>query len=167
MIIKPIPYILLLGVLGLTGCCDDNDKSPGQSAPPTAQASQQQALKDFSAEVSTSGKLENLKMGETVILPVVIKNTGTENWLPPIDRPINFGYHWLDETGQNPVVFDGIRTGLPQGLQAGAQIELQAKIQAPDTPGKYILRLTLVQETVAWFENKGMKPLDIVVMVNP
>ena len=38
-------------------------------------------------------------------------------------------------------------------------------VYAPGQPGRYILRVTMVQENVAWFEDRGAKPLDIPVLV--
>jgi hypothetical protein len=174
---RSLGYIIIAGSLGIAGCCDGDKSNAAKQAaeaakPPAAQAvtvpvtpAKQAPLKEFAAEVLTTAKLESLKPAETVTVPVTVKNTGKENWPPPADKPINFAYHWLDETGQKMIVQDGIRTALPQGLAAGGQINLQAQVQAPDQPGKYILRLTLVQEIVAWFEDKGMKPLDLTVTV--
>jgi hypothetical protein len=65
------------------------------------------------------------------------------------------------------VVMDGQRTPLPRDIQPGEEVTLNAKIQAPNRPGDYTLRLTMVQERVAWFENYGAQPLDISVKVTP
>jgi hypothetical protein len=40
-------------------------------------------------------------------------------------------------------------------------------VRAPDAPGRYTLRLSLVQEGVAWFDARGARPLDLVVDVGP
>jgi hypothetical protein len=37
--------------------------------------------------------------------------------------------------------------------------------EAPADPGGYVLRITRVQENVAWFDNRGMKPLDLPISI--
>lgn len=63
------------------------------------------------------------------------------------------------------VVFEGIRTSLPRDLPPGETAALSATIQGPPQEGKFILRLTMVQEGVAWFEKFGGQPLDLPVTV--
>jgi hypothetical protein len=38
-------------------------------------------------------------------------------------------------------------------------------ITAPDKPGRYVLAYDLVHETVAWFSQKGVIPLEIDINV--
>ncbi len=63
------------------------------------------------------------------------------------------------------VVFDGIRTPLPHDLKPGEQAALSATIQGPPQTGEFILRVTMVEEGVAWFEQWGGQPLDLPVTV--
>lgn len=71
---------------------------------------------------------------------------------------------WLSRRGQL-VVMGGRRTVLPHDVQPGETVTLNAAIQAPDQPGDYTLRVTMVKESVAWFENRGAQPLDLPVKV--
>ena len=50
------------------------------------------------------------------------------------------------------VIYNGERTSL--SLLAFSKEEIQATIIAPDNPGSFILKITLVQEGVAWFDDQ-------------
>ena len=63
------------------------------------------------------------------------------------------------------VVFDGERTPLPRDLEPGNSATLKAVILPPKPPGTYTLEITLVQEGVAWFPEKGGAKLSIPVAV--
>jgi cell division septation protein DedD len=77
---------------------------------------------------------------------------------------VNLAYHWLDQKGRM-VVFDGERTPLPHDLKPGESVTLKALIQPPEKAGSYTLEITLVQEGVAWFPEKGGGKLSIPVEV--
>jgi hypothetical protein len=125
------------------------------------------ALKEFSQELRSDAPPKTLRVSETVRIPVSVKNTGTVPW-PAFGfkdmSPVHLAYHWLDETGR---IYqrDGERTGLPQVVAPAEEIFLRAIVQAPAQPGRFILRLTMLQENVAWFDARGAKPLDIPVVV--
>lgn len=187
---KKLFFPFIICILAILGCNEKNKTTKQQAvippaanskpvvSPPPAVANQT-VLKEYSAEINLVGKLETLKPEQKIMLPVTVKNTSQENWLPSPDMlaeteaeypnlpigPIAVCYHWLNEDGTKDVVYEGYRTFFPKGLQAGAQIEMQALIKAPPQPGKYLLRLTLVKSRMAWFEEKGMKPLDLMVVV--
>lgn len=81
-------------------------------------------------------------------------------------NPVHFSYHWLDGTGEQVVVFDGERTRLPMSLMPGDERQMQASVVAPASPGRYMLRLTLVQEGIAWLDGSGSTAFcDAVVTV--
>ncbi len=62
------------------------------------------------------------------------------------------GYRWFDaSTGQ--VVKDSERTLLPHAVAPGAEITLHARLNAPWGPGHFELRVSPVQENVAWFDD--------------
>ncbi len=74
-------------------------------------------------------------------------DTTLTSWQP---RPIHLCYHWFNEAGET-VVFDGLRTVLPK-TSPGAEQVVVMQVEAPWQPGKYLLRLTMVQELVCWFD---------------
>jgi hypothetical protein len=127
--------------------------------------SQPVVLKEFAQEITADSNIEKMSVGKIVEIPVRVKNISQETWpAGTVENPVNLAYHWLDSTGKM-IVLDGMRTPLPNDLAPGSSVNLQAKIQAPDQPGSYTLQLTVVQESVAWFENKGAKTLNMPVTV--
>ena len=80
---------------------------------------------------------------------------------------MNLSYHWLDESGRM-VVKDGLRTEIPLPVPPGGRVSVEQKVVAPEVPGRYILELDPVFETVAWFSEKnGGKTLRLPVEVLP
>lgn len=68
-------------------------------------------------------------------------------------NPVHVAYHWLDAERSRIVVFDGERTRLHASLMPGEERKLLALIVAPSVAGRYVLRLTLVQEGIAWLDD--------------
>ena len=80
---------------------------------------------------------------------------------------VDLAYHWLDASGKR-VVEDGLRTPMPWPVPPGGRVSVQQKVLAPPAPGRYVLELDPVFETVAWFAQKnGGKTLRIPVEVLP
>lgn len=143
------------------------EKAPSSIAVPAQPAAPSQAvvLKEFAQELTADSNIEKMSVGKIVEIPVRVKNISQETWpAGTVENPVNLAYHWLDSTGKM-IVLDGIRTPLPNDLAPGSSVNLQARIQAPDQPGSYTLQFTMVQEQVAWFENKGAKTLTMPVTV--
>jgi hypothetical protein len=154
---------LLLGVsVDPEGLSDANQPRQAKKAVVPA------PLKEFVQELSSSAPVHTLRVNEQVTLPVTVKNSGTEIWPATADPTgkyvVHLSYHWLANAG-TVVVRDGVRTELPQDLAPGEAVALAATLQAPAEAGEYVLRLTMVQEQVAWFENQGGQPLDMPVTV--
>jgi cyclopropane fatty-acyl-phospholipid synthase-like methyltransferase len=78
------------------------------------------------------------------------------------NNPIHISYHWLDSQANNYLVFEGERTKIFPPLEAkeylleniAATSNYRAKVMALPKRGNYILRVTLVQELVRWFEQE-------------
>jgi hypothetical protein len=161
--------------LGLTLNLPGGDRSraqPTYMVPVQITPEQQTFLQDFpQARVP-----KTMVAGQITKIFAVVQTHSNFAWLKPnkVKNPVNFSYHWLNAQGEM-VVFEGERTALPWGLfydrnsvydfGANTTAGLQAKIKAPDRPGDYILRLTMVQEGVAWFDAKGAKTKDIPVTI--
>jgi hypothetical protein len=69
--------------------------------------------------------------------------------------PIHLSLHWYDQNG-TLVLFEGSRSELFPPLLPGQSYSYSVQFAAPPTPGKYILRLTLVQEAVIWLDELGV-----------
>lgn len=121
-------------------------------------------LKTFAQAIAAPKKSLQMKVDAVIKLPVYLRNTSNFIWSSQAENPVVFSYHWLD-VNEKVLVWDGERTDLPSPVPPQASISLNATIKAPDIPGKYTLRLTMVQEGVAWFDEEAAKTEDIVVTV--
>jgi hypothetical protein len=112
---------------------------------------------------------EAMRVGSPVTIPVRITNPTTETWSAAGDGTgvlsVRLSYRWLD-IGGRAIVVDGLRTLLPGDLGPGESLVVDAKVAPPDMPGRYVLRLSLVQEAVAWFdaESGGASEMEIDVL---
>ncbi len=79
---------------------------------------------------------------------------------------MQLSYHWLDPLG-NPIVWDGLRTALPQVVEPGIELDVEIAVLAPRPPGAYRLAFDLVEEHRFWFQELGSTPLDVPVEVRP
>jgi abequosyltransferase len=66
-------------------------------------------------------------------------------------HPVNVGYRWVGTDGE--VVLEGQRTALRRPLAPRGEAELTLRLRTPWTPGTYELRISPVQELVAWFDD--------------
>ncbi len=105
---------------------------------------------EFAQEILAPGAPATLVPGETIRLPVILKNTSSFIWSPTSGTPTHFAYRWQDRQGKI-VVAEGLRSPLPMDVAPGDRVALNAMIKAPKQPGRYRLLLTMVQESVAWF----------------
>ena len=82
-------------------------------------------------------------------------------------HPVNLAYHWLDRK-RRTVVHDGIRTPLRPWLPAHSRREYEMRVLTPPEPRAYILRVTLVQEGVQWFDTPPANAFcDAAITVSP
>jgi 2-polyprenyl-3-methyl-5-hydroxy-6-metoxy-1,4-benzoquinol methylase len=80
-------------------------------------------------------------------------------------NPVHIAYHWMNENASDYIVFDGERTkmfpSLNKTMAAFPKIlfnqvqkgTYSVKVKSLGQEGKYILRVTLVQESVRWFDS--------------
>lgn len=98
---------------------------------------------------------EKVRAGETIELPIQVVNQNIETWCSFGKHPVLLSYHWLDADGKM-YIYDGIRTELEGGrLEHGETIDQSMTLTVPDEIGAFTLILTLVQEQVCWFEDRG------------
>ena len=86
--------------------------------------------------------------------------------LPLSSRALCVSYHWLDaDDRERVVVWDGPRTPVRRILAPGETWAGGFTVQAPELPGRYLLRVDLVREGVAWFSPKGAVTMEAAVLV--
>jgi hypothetical protein len=96
----------------------------------------------------------SVEAGKTFNAITRLWNRSGHPWEGAGTARISLSYHWLDEGGK-VVVRDGLRTPLPLPIPDGGRISVQQQIAAPPQPGKYVLELDPVFESVAWFSEKN------------
>jgi hypothetical protein len=90
-----------------------------------------------------------LHRAQKISLPVQIQNPGSETWVGTARFPVTVSYKWFESGNMLPI--EGERTVFPGSIQPGAATTVNIRVVAPERPGHYALRITLVQEGVAWF----------------
>ena len=110
-------------------------------------------------EVKTLVSNVTVQRGQDVSVPVQVRNVAS----PELEKGanINLGGRWYNETG---LVDEGVR--LPAGpLAVGAATTFSFSVHAPEKPGRYTLRVDLVEEGSHWFGDSGDWPATVEVAV--
>lgn len=82
----------------------------------------------------------------------LIENQGSRDFVSAPPYPVHISYQWIDPaTGLRLDGIEGRRTVLQKPLAPRQPQTYSVYIQSPKRSGEFILRLTLVQEWVAWF----------------
>jgi hypothetical protein len=107
------------------------------------------------------------RAGEAFFVTTRLFNRSRYPWTADGAARVNLAYHWLDAAGKR-IVEDGLRTPMPWPVPPGGRVSMRQKVLAPPAPGRYILELDPVFETVAWFSQKnGGQTLRIPIEVLP
>lgn len=99
-------------------------------------------------------------------LPLRVTNTGDTLWLAGAGQPghVNVGGHLLD-TELRPLERCFFADALPRDVSPGESIDLEAQLYLPARLGAFVLRVDLIDEKVAWFEQCGSATLDVELRV--
>ncbi len=109
--------------------------------------------------------IARMKRGAVEQVEVEIFNRSKQPWEWSSYYPISLCYHWLNDSG-HCVLMDGVRTRMPvKSIYPGQSAAADMRVRAPEQAGKHILVLTMVQEKVCWFEEKGFEPVRTEVEV--
>jgi SAM-dependent methyltransferase len=85
-------------------------------------------------------------------VPVVLSNNTAWDLRSAVPHPVHLCYHWLDAVTGECLVFDGERTLLHPVLRRGGLESYEMAVATPASPGVCLLRATLVQEGIRWFD---------------
>ena len=105
--------------------------------------------------------------GASVGLPLTVRNTGDTLWRHEESQAggyVRLGGHLLSESGE-PADWDFFRAPLPCPVAAGRTVSFEARFRLPDRAGRHLLRLDLVDEGVAWFEQHGSPTTELELLV--
>lgn len=123
----------------------------------------QQPLTSFRQVLTSSITRLTLHRNEETKLPVIIHNPATETWTSTGKYPVTISYKWFKAGKMLPL--EGERTVLPNAVSPNQSVQASVRVVAPDQAGAFALRVTLVQEAVAWFMLKSNTFLELPVIV--
>jgi hypothetical protein len=123
---------------------------------------------DLRASISVVSAPATLRTGEQSILRVRVRNEGSSVWLAQ-DRTgapvqVSLGNHWLDSEGKVVINDDGRRPVI-EDVRPGQEVEVALTVNAPKSPGEYMIELDMLQEGVSWFALKGSPTVRLKVKV--
>jgi hypothetical protein len=103
-----------------------------------------------------------MKPGERLTVTVTFRNTSTETWPDPRSTggapseagAVRLSYRWWTPNQPLPTTYT-VRADLRAPLKPGESATLPIAVTAPSSPGDYKLQFDLVDELVAWFEERG------------
>ncbi len=100
--------------------------------------------------------------GALVPVRLVVQNTGTMPWraAPPLGNRVSVGVFWdgtIHATLELPCA----------EVAPGADVTFQHRLEVPAAPGPHVLRFELVEQELARFNDRGVPPLDVTVVVDP
>jgi hypothetical protein len=78
-----------------------------------------------------------------------VDNLGAEFFVSAPPHPVHISYRWLRDGEAE----EGTRSRLPRAIPPRGGLVCRVGLVAPSKPGTYDLRLTLVQEGIAWFDD--------------
>jgi hypothetical protein len=124
-------------------------------------------LTAYTEEITSPTHEFEVKVGETYVLDIDVKNTGAQPWFGHATSAwVDASYRWLDPKG-NVLPLEGKRTILTNAvLQPGMTEHMKLQVVAPPNPGSYTLWVSMVQEGVTWFYWEGATPLVLQVTVD-
>jgi O-antigen ligase len=110
----------------------------------------------FRVEYVVGKAPRRVHLGETLAVPVTLRNTGTVTWQHDGDRPFRLSYHWVRLSGPPALAdYEGLRTALPADVPPGGVVDVVGLARGPADEGEYRLHWDLVEEGVTWFSEVG------------
>jgi hypothetical protein len=142
---------------GVTAAC----RGGGSTAPATAGV--EQPLVSFRQILISPTTNLSLHPKQETKVPVRIQNPGSETWISAGRYPVMISYKWYKDSHLLPI--EGERTSLPAPVGPNQAVDAAVRVVAPDQTGSFALRITLVQEAVAWFMLKSDTFLELPATV--
>lgn len=94
--------------------------------------------------------------GATVVeVPLRLTNRSKSFFTSAPPAPVSISYKWIHpSTGAFLTTGYAYRSPLPRTVFPGESVEMTARVVVPATVGRAILRVTAIQEGVAWFDDR-------------
>jgi len=148
--------VLVLLCLAFSDC-----KSRSPELQPDGGVTLDRPLTSFSQEITSTTSALAVRPSSVFEIRVKIKNTSGLPWSSQGKYPVDLSYKWLANGAILPI--EGYRTHLPIEVLPESAVFLKMTGTAPERGENLVLRITLVQEGVAWFTEEGARYLDIPV----
>jgi hypothetical protein len=105
--------------------------------------------------VITAKGPENVLTGNGFPVEAEVTNSGPHTLLTAPPHPVHLGYRWLGlNMGTKEPEVDYLRFPLQQPLAPGGKLKWEVSLPAPYVAGSYDLAFSLVQEWIAWFDER-------------
>jgi 2-polyprenyl-3-methyl-5-hydroxy-6-metoxy-1,4-benzoquinol methylase len=114
---------------------------------------------DGLVELSLAVAPPRVRAGEPFAASVALRNDGDFSLASFFPYPVRFADRWLDESGTE--VGESSRSLIAPAAGPGTATRYPVRAVAPARPGRYILRLSLVQEFVRWFAPTADVPIEV------
>ena len=118
----------------------------------------------YGLEWSATDVPSTMTTGALYDISLEVMNSGTMTWRTDGQFAVYGSYQWLTDDGQ-VVVAEGLRTPLPEDIEAGGSAVLKGQVEAPLVGGSYRLRFDLRQGGQVWFHELGAQPFEMPVQV--
>lgn len=154
------------------GSAQQTAASPAATTPPVPPGLEPLPDSAFRVEWATPKLPSTLQADKAATVTLSVKNTSGEQWpskgsLDPSwagAGAVRLSYRWLRSTDDLVTSFED-RVDLSKPLGPGESAEMTIPLKPPAAPGDYKLQFDLVQESVAWFNDKGAAKLIVPVKV--
>ncbi len=112
----------------------------------------------FAASLTVADGPTKSRPGAELLFRLRLENSGGKTWSAGSDDTgqgaVQLGAHLL-RADEEEISWDYGRAPLPRDLSPGEFIDLEIRLQAPATAGRFIIEFDMVEEQRAWFEDYG------------
>jgi tRNA (mo5U34)-methyltransferase len=97
---------------------------------------------------------------EELLFRVRVENTGFARWLAEGEREtargaVRLTAHLISGENEEDAFLYYAGAVLPRDVGPNDSVELEMRVRAPESPGRYILEFDMVSEHLSWFEDLG------------
>ena len=115
-------------------------------------SNEQTETQSINVKLDSPVEAVRLRANSITNLPLTVTNLSEQPLSSFSTPPLLVSYHWKNSSGDT-AVWDGLRTPLPYTLSPGDAADGFVTVQAPTDPGDYVLEITLLHETVRWYDD--------------
>jgi hypothetical protein len=137
-------------------CMKVTEGAPATSVPDSRQPGVLRA--EFTLGDSLPKRIE---ASDQLELELAVKNAGDTLWLSGQtlrNGVVMPGVRIIDERGEIVAELHG-HPMLPRAVPPGQTVHFDIRLVAPSKPGKYTVKIDLVDQHICWFEERGSQPL--------